>query len=477
MRLLALPTVVVVLLQASSLIAGPTTVRRDNTPPPVELNDGSEHKFETTGRVSTLPVAKSVPGPRPELDLKNAPLGDAVVPKPTEVAATPTKRAETAPRQSSSPTFDEGSARRIKEAIQTYSAIASRAGWQPIPADAKFAEGTAGRHDELLRQRLVVSSDLNQSEASGPYDPELAAGVKRFQIRHGLAPTGIMTLRTLAALNVPVEKRIQQLEASATRIATIGFRFSERYVVVNLPAAYAEAVERDHVVRRYRVIVGKTEKPSPTVTAEISDINLNPTWTVPASITKNEIAAHMRKDASYLRRTHMQLLDAHDASIDPATVDWSVGKTPNVVVRQEPGPWNALGQVRVNMPNSYAVYMHDTNQKTHFSDDYRFESHGCVRVDNVRDLAAWLLHDSPKWGRVEIDAAIAAGQPLDIKLQHKVPVAWIYLTAWMSRDQIVNFRDDIYDQDQQLVEATAEEKSFFDQAEESKVARRAPEDR
>ncbi len=464
--LLAFATVIIGLLQAPPLIAGPTTVTRDNTPPPVTLNGETEHKSETTGTVSTLPVARSAPGPRPELHLTHAPQG-ALVAKPTEVVATPTKAAEPAPRQAilTSPTFDEGSGRRIQEAIQTYSAIASRAGWQPIPAEAKFAVGTAGPHDELLRQRLVVSRDLNPSEALGPYNPELAAGVKRFQIRHGLAATGIMTPRTLAALNVPVEKRIQQLEASAKRIATIGFAFGERYVVVNLPAAYAEAVERDHVVRRYRVVVGKTEKPSPTVTAEISDINLNPTWTVPASITKNEIAPHMRKDASYLRRNHMQLLDAHDALIDPATVDWAVGKTPNVVVRQEPGPWNALGQVRVNMPNSYAVYMHDTNQKTHFSHEYRFESHGCVRVDNVRDLAAWLLQDSPKWGRVEIDAAIAAGQRQDIKLQRKVPVAWIYLTAWMSRDQIVNFRDDIYDQDQQLIEATAEEKSFFDQAE------------
>ena len=465
--LLAFATVIIGLLQAPPLIAGPTTVTRDNTPPPVTLNGETEHKSETTGTVSTLPVARSVPGPRPELHLTHAPQGDALVAKPTEVVATPTKAGEPAPRQaiSTSPTFDEGSGRRIQEAIQTYSAIAG-AGWQPIPAEAKFAVGTAGPHDELLRQRLVASSDLNPSKVLGPYDPELAAGVKRFQIRHGLAATGIMTPRTLAALNVPVEKRIQQLEASAKRIATIGFGFGERYVVVNLPAAYAEAVERDHVVRRYRVIVGKTEKPSPTVTAEISDINLNPTWTVPASITKNEIAAHMRKDASYLRRNHMQLRDAHDALIDPATVDWSVGKTPNVVIRQEPGPWNALGQVRVNMPNSYAVYMHDTNQKTHFSHEYRFESHGCVRVDNVRDLAAWLLQDTPKWGRVEIDAAIAAGQRQDIKLQRKVPVAWIYLTAWMSRDQIVNFRDDIYDQDQQLIEATAEEKSFFDQAEE-----------
>lgn len=471
----AFATLIVGLLQAPSLVAGPTTAPRDSTPT-VTLPAELQYKSDVRGTVPKLPFAMSAPD-RPELQSTSAAHERAApVAKPAAAAVTQTKVAAPASTQafSTSPTFDEGSGRRIEEAIQTYSAVASRGGWQPIPAEAKFAVDTAGAHDELLRQRLVLSSDLAPSELSGPYDAELTAGVKRFQIRHGLAATGVITPRTLSALNVPVEKRIQQLEASAKRIATIGFGFGERYVVVNLPAAYAEAVENDHVVRRYRVIVGKTEKPSPTVTAEISDVNLNPTWTVPASIIKNEIPAHMRKDPSYLSRTHMQLFDTHDAVIDPATVDWSVGKTPNVVVRQEAGPWNALGQVRINMPNSYAVYMHDTNQKTLFSDEYRFESHGCVRVDNVRHLAAWLLQDSQEWGRVEIDAAIATGQRQDIKLQTKVPVAWIYLTGWMTRDQIVNFRDDIYDQDQQLIEATAEEKSFFDQAEEPKGNRKGP---
>jgi murein L,D-transpeptidase YcbB/YkuD len=274
----------------------------------------------------------------------------------------------------------------------------------------------------------------------------------------------MMTPRTLAALNVPVQKRIQQLEASLERVVNMGFGFGQRYVVVNIPAAYAEAIENDKVVRRYRVIVGKTEKPSPTLTAEITNVNLNPTWTVPASITKNEIAAHMRKDPNYLARMHMELLDAHDGVLDPYAVDWSATHTANFTVRQESGTWNALGSVRIDMPNSYSVYMHDTNQKNLFSDDYRFDSHGCARVDNVRDLAAWVLKDLPKWNRQEIDRVIASGQREDIHLPQKIPVAWIYLTGWMTSDQTVQFRNDIYDQDTQLLEATAEEEAFFKQA-------------
>jgi L,D-transpeptidase YcbB len=380
-------------------------------------------------------------------------------------ASTPESRSAAALALSHEPTFDEGTAQRIRDAALSYSDLAVRGGWPAVPADAKFAIGVQGPHDDLLRRRLLISGDLAADQASGAFDEIVAESVMRFQSRHGLAPTGTVTPRTLAALNVPVQKRIKQLEASLERLENMNFGFGQRYVVVNLPAAFAEAVENDHVVRRYRVIVGKTEKPSPTLTAEITSVILNPTWTVPSSISKTEISAHMRKDPGYLARMHMDVLDAHDVPIDPRSVDWSGARTPNFTVRQQSGTFNALGAVKIDMPNPYSVYMHDTNQRNLFSEDYRFDSHGCSRVDNVRDLAAWLLQEEmPKWNRAAIDAAIATGQHEDIALPKKVPVAWIYLTAWMTKDQIVQFRNDIYDQDEQLLEATAEEAAFFNQA-------------
>src|SRR5882762_4047853 len=352
-------------------------------------------------------------------------------------ASTPESRSAAALALSHEPTYDEGSAQRIREAALSYSDIAVRGGWPAIPADAKFVLGAAGPHDDLLRQRLLMSGDHPADKSSGAYDDALAESVRRFQARHGLAATGLVTPRTLTALNVPVQKRIKQLEASLERLANISFPFGQRYVVVNLPATFAEAVENDKVVRRYRVIVGKTEKPSPTLTADITSVNLNPTWTVPSSIAKSEISTHISKDASYLSRMHMDLLGANDAPIDPHSVDWSGAHTPNFTVRQQNGTFNALGAVKIDMPNSYSVYMHDTNQRNLFNDDYRFDSHGCSRVDNVRDLAAWLVKDQPQWNRAAIDAAIATGERHDIHVTKKVPVAWIYLTAWMTKDQTV----------------------------------------
>src|SRR5664280_6206 len=386
--------------------------------------------------------------------------------KPAAAAAsTPESRSAAALALSPEPIYDEGTAQRIREAALSYSDLAVRGGWPALPADAKFAVGVQGPNDDLLRRRLLITGDLAADKATGPYDDVIAEAVKRFQLRHGLAATGTVTPRTLAALNVPVQKRIKQLEASLERLQNMNFGFGQRYVVVNLPAAFAEAVEDDHVVRRYRVIVGKTEKPSPTLTAAITSVNLNPTWTVPSSIAKTEISAHMRKDPGYLSRMHMEVLDAHDAPIDPRSVDWSGARTPNFTVRQQSGTWNALGAVKIDMPNAYSVYMHDTNQRNLFSDDYRFDSHGCSRVDNVRDLAAWLLQaELPQWNRAAIDAAIATGQRQDVRLPKKVPVAWIYLTAWMTEDQTIQFRKDIYAQDTQLLEATAEEAAFFNQA-------------
>jgi L,D-transpeptidase YcbB len=429
---------------------------------------GSPAWSETAAPVAPPAPAKQAAPPTAPAKPATAMPANSVHPaaaKATAPASTPEQRSAAALALSHEPTYDEGTAQRIREAALSYSDIAVRGGWPTIPNDAKFAIGVAGPNDDLLRKRLIITGDLADDKTTGLFDDVVTEAVKRFQARHGLAPTGTVTPRTLAALNVPVQKRIKQLEASLERIDRMNFSFGQRYVVVNIPATFAEAVEDDKVVRRYRVIVGKTEKPSPTLTAEITGVVLNPTWTVPASIAKTEISAHMRKDPSYLSRMHMEVLDAHDNPIDPHSVDWSGTHPPNFTVRQQNGAFNALGAVKIDMPNSYSVYMHDTNQRSLFNDDYRFDSHGCSRVDNVRDLATWLLSEEmSKWNRAAVDAAIATGAHQEIALPKKVAVAWIYLTAWMTRDQTVQFRNDVYAQDEQLLEATAEEAAFFNQA-------------
>jgi L,D-transpeptidase YcbB len=375
--------------------------------------------------------------------------------KPPRVTAkppsTPEARSAAALALSADPVFDEGTYQRIKEALLSYAAIQVRGGWPSLPAEAKLAPGVSGPEVALLRRRLVITEDMAAEEEAGEaYDAAVIDAVKRFQLRHGLDASGSVDARTLRALNVPVAARIKQLEASLERLLGMDFIFAERYVVVNIPAAFVEAIGHDKVERRYRVIVGKVDKPSPTLSAYITAVNLNPTWTVPLSITRNEIFARMRRDPSYLTRMHMRLLGAHDEELSPQSVDWSSDRSPNFTVRQDSGTWNALGNLKIDMPNPYSVYMHDTDSRRLFANDYRFDSHGCTRVDNVRDLAAWILEDVPGWNRAAIDAGIAEGVLKVINLPHKMPVAWVYLTGWVTRDGTINFREDVYRHDESL---------------------------
>jgi L,D-transpeptidase YcbB len=372
--------------------------------------------------------------------------------KPPAQPSTPESRSAAELARSADPVFDEDTYLRIKQTLLSYADIQVRGGWPPLPPDVKLASGASGPEVALLRKHLVITGDMPaNAELSASYDGAVVEGVKKFQLRHGLDASGSVGPQTVKALNVPVADRIKQLEASLERLRGLDFIFAERYVVVNIPAAFVEAIANGKVERRYRVIVGKVDKPSPTLTAYITAVDLNPTWTVPLSITKTEIANRMRRDPSYLSRMHMRLLGAHDEEISPSSVDWSMNRSPNFTVRQDAGTWNALGYLKIDMPNRYSVYMHDTDTRKLFADDYRFDSHGCTRVDNVRDLAAWVLQDNPAgWDRAAVDVGIAAGVTKIINLPHKIPVAWVYLTGWVTRDGTVQFRDDVYKHDERL---------------------------
>lgn len=371
----------------------------------------------------------------------------APAPAPAKAAPAP-KRAVASFWTSAEPTFDEHTYERINGAMLSYSAIEVRGGWPTIPVKGNYTQGANGPDIEKLRQRLAITDDLPAEVADGDaHDTMLTEAVKRFQIRHGLPETGVAGPLTIEALNVPVGKRIRALAASRDRLQGMGFTFGQRYVVVNIPAAVAEAIEDGKVTRRYVTVVGKVDRPSPTLTTHITAVNLNPTWTVPLSILKKDISAKMRKDPSYVSRMNMKVLDASGQELDPRSVDWSADRTPNFTVRQDSGDGNALGSVRIDMPNPHSVYMHDTNHREGFSADYRFQSSGCTRVEGVRDFAAWVLKDNGNWARPQIDAEIATAKRTTVKLPRPIPVAWIYLTGWASPDGTIHFRNDVYGHD------------------------------
>ncbi|MGF3024617.1 L,D-transpeptidase family protein [Methylobacterium aquaticum] len=354
--------------------------------------------------------------------------------------------------QDTTPTLTPATFLDTLRAAERYQALVEAGGWPALPADLTVKPGERSPAIPALRRHLALTEDLPPgSLETDQLDPGLVAALKRYQARHNLPETGLLGRQTVAALNVPASVRQRQLAASANRLIGSSFPFGDRYVVVNIPSAAVEAVDHGSVARRYVAVVGKPDRASPMVETKITNINFNPTWTVPVSLIKKDIIPHMRKDPGYLAKMHIRMLDGQGQEVQPTAVDWSTERAVNYTLRQDPGFDNSLGQVRIDMPNRHAVYMHDTPSKSLFSRDVRFHSSGCVRVADVKALVGWLLDGTPGpngpgsvWGPMEIETGIATGERRDIKLAKPIPVTFVYLTGYATPDGRVHFRDDVY---------------------------------
>ena len=217
--------------------------------------------------------------------------------------------------------------------------------------------------------------------------------------------------------------------------------------MVNIPAAQIEAVENGRVVQRHTAIVGKIDRQTPIVNSAINEVIVNPYWNAPVSIVRKDIIPLMRKDPSYLAKNNIHIIAPDGSEIDPAAIDWNTEDAAKYLLRQDPGKGNAMASVKINFPSPDGVYMHDTPQQSLFSKLMRFDSSGCVRVQNVRDLVTWLLRDTPGWNRSHFEQTIKSGANTPVALSVPVPVHFTYVTAWSTGDRVVHFRDDIYGRD------------------------------
>ena len=223
------------------------------------------------------------------------------------------------------------------------------------------------------------------------------------------------------------------------------FNKAPRYVLVNVPAFTLQAVERGTLALTSNVVVGKPTRATPAVSAQIVEVNFYPTWTVPESIAKADLIPKLQKDPSYFVNEHFSVL-AKGGSVDPHSIDWTRPEVVNYRFVQDPGSFNALGVVRINMPNKHSVYMHDTPLKQLFSQSARAFSSGCVRVQQVLDVVAWLLGPLG-WTPEKVQAAAENGKSINVALGKSVPVHFVYLTAFVSENGMVQFRPDIYGRD------------------------------
>jgi L,D-transpeptidase YcbB len=344
----------------------------------------------------------------------------------------------------------------LGDAIARFEKIAGAGGWPSIPGSRMIRPEDSDDRVPALRRRLETTGDLRGQAASTwgsmAYDSDVETAVKRFQESHGLRISGRVDKSTLAALNVPVQERIQQMRLNQKRLQDlIAQRPEDRYVLVNSAAYQLEAVERGEVQQRHRVIVGRPGRETPIVRATIRALNFFPHWRVPDSIATLDLIPRMQKDGpDYLTKEKIRVLQTtySGPEVDPMAVDWQKALASVYKFRQDPGPQNALGLVRIDMPNSEGVYMHDTPLKDLFKQRLRPFSAGCVRVEGVFKLAEWIARYEQGWEQPgKVEPVLEAGQALDLTLTRQVPVYFTYITAWAEPTGRVQFRPDVYNRD------------------------------
>ncbi len=345
----------------------------------------------------------------------------------------------------------------LKRELARYRAAAGAPQPAPVPAGPSLKPGATDPRVPLLRARLVASGDLAAAgaDASDLYDPALEAAVRRFQQRMGLESDGVVGAGSVTELNVPVEERIRQLRVNLDRGRVLMHDLPEQFVIVNIAGYTAYLVRGQDIAWSARVQVGKTYRQTPLFRSEINYLVFNPTWTVPPGIIANDILPAARKDPASITRRGLKVLDSSGREVDPASIDWSRFRSGHIpyTLRQDPGPNNALGRVKLMFPNPYLVYLHDTPSQALFDRAERAFSSGCVRVERALELAELVLDEPDRWNAQSVAAVMAGGKLQNVTLKRRMPVLLAYWTAWVDPEGRMNFRRDLYGQDAQWAEA------------------------
>jgi L,D-transpeptidase YcbB len=352
--------------------------------------------------------------------------------------------------------------RQLRDALARYRTLAADPLLQSLTLPAVTVRpGEPCTSAGGLARRLEALGDLPADDPPAPgavYDGSLVEGVRRFQRRHGLEPDGVLGKATRAALNVPIAWRARQIELALERLRWVPDIGEERFLAVNIPMfrvwGIQPAATRSTLSFSTEVIVGRAlNTQTPVLVEEMEHVIFRPYWNVPASIVRQEIMPAARRDANYLQRHNMEIVDGQsdNARVVPATpANLERARQGGMRIRQRPGANNSLGLVKFVFPNDANVYMHGTPAQALFSRPRRDFSHGCIRVADPVGLAEWVLSDHPEWTREQIISAMNGHQPRRVDLRRPIRVVLFYITAVVTLEDGVHFVADIYGHDARL---------------------------
>lgn len=328
----------------------------------------------------------------------------------------------------------------LKVQLQKYYDITRNGGWQSVTTNAKrIKKGDSSLIVSALKKRLQVTGEMpSTDDTAQTFDDQLVNAVKTFQTTHGLTPNGVVTQALIKEMNVSALKRVEQLLINMDRTRWILNREEGNLIMVNIPEFVLHVYEGKNKIFDMNVVVGKEGHNTTIFTGNLNQVVFSPYWNVPDDIVEKEILPAVEKDPDYLAKNEMEETgETHDAI---------------PVVRQLPGPKNSLGKVKFLFPNSFDIYFHDTPAKSLFSQDKRAYSHGCIRLSDPIKMANYLLRSQPEWTAQKIDEAMNSSEEQFVKLKNPVPVLITYYTAWVDEKGLLNFRDDIYGHDNNLVQ-------------------------
>jgi len=337
---------------------------------------------------------------------------------------------------------------QLDEALYRYRALAAEGGWLALSPNVHLGSGMRDQEVRILRQRLRASGDYVGEMSADPllFDAALLDAVKRFQRRHGLREDGLVRGQTLELINQPVESRVAQLEYARAAWAELPRADAEPRVWVNVAEAMVSAMADGEVQLHMRAVVGHPTRPTPILSSAIRRVVVNPSWTIPQGIAGQDFLPRQQQDADFFTRRGIQIYTSFaddDSEVPPAMINWSRvdGERFPYRLRQKPGPDNSLGRFKFEFPNADDIYLHDTPARALLGLSVRSLSSGCVRAQDSRALAEWLLGEEPA-------LAAAAGDPQwrtrSFALPERVRVDLVYLNAWVAGDGELHFRRDVY---------------------------------